>query len=190
MTTLTADNKKTKKQYTYADYEKLPEGAPYQLIGGELIMTPSPVPYQQIISMRIEQKLSRFVEERGSGIVLHAPIDVYFSETETYQPDIIFISNERLDIIGEKKIESAPDLVVEILSPSTAYYDLRHKKDIYESSAVKELWIVDPMEHSIEEYESVNKKFRQFKIVKKTGRIESKLLKGFNIKIEDIFKWR
>lgn len=140
---------KTKKQYTYEDYEKLPEGAPYQLIGGELIMTPSPVPYHQIILRRIGFELVKFVEERRLGEVIYAPMDVYLSKTETYQPDIIFISNERLNIIGEKKIEAAPDLVMEILLESTAYYDLRHKKRVYESSGVKEYWIIDPMEKSM-----------------------------------------
>ena len=77
--------------YTYADYEKLPEGAPYQLIGGDLIKEPSPVPYHQILSMRIEFELVKFVEERDLGVVLDAPMDVYLSETEVYQPDIMFI---------------------------------------------------------------------------------------------------
>ncbi|MDP2279096.1 MAG: Uma2 family endonuclease, partial [Nitrospirota bacterium] len=121
MTTALLEKEKT-KQYTYEDYEKLPEGAPYQLIGGELIMTPSPVPYHQMIKMKIEYELLKFIDGKDLGMVLDAPMDVYLSETETYQPDIIFISKDRLNIIGEKKIEAAPDLVIEILSPSTAYY--------------------------------------------------------------------
>src|SRR6266542_2906772 len=152
MATAALEKEKTKR-YTYEDYEKLPEGAPYQLIGGELVMTPSPVPYHQSVSRKIEFELIKFVEEKKLGEVFDAPIDVYLSETETYQPDIIFISKDRLRIIGEKKIEAAPDLVIEILSPSTAYYDLKHKRRIYESSGVREYWIVDPMEKSVEVYE-------------------------------------
>ena len=183
----TAALEKTKKQYTYEDYEKLPEGAPYQLIGGELIMTPSPVPYHQIISRRIEFELLKFVEDRKLGEVIDAPMDVYLSETETYQPDIIFISNERMNIIGEKKIEAAPDLVIEILSESTAYYDLRHKKRIYESSGVKEYWIADPMEKSIEVYENVNGEFKIYSQAMGKGRVNSKLLEGFGVELEKIF---
>ncbi|MDA8215494.1 MAG: Uma2 family endonuclease [Nitrospiraceae bacterium] len=183
----TAALEKTKKQYTYEDYEKLPEGAPYQLIGGELIMTPSPVPYHQIISRRIEFELLKFVEDRKLGEVIDAPMDVYLSETETYQPDIIFISNERMNIIGEKKIEAAPDLVIEILSESTAYYDLRHKKRIYESSGVKEYWIADPMEKSIEVYENVNGEFKIYSQAMEKGRVNSKLLEGFGVELEKIF---
>jgi Uma2 family endonuclease len=183
----TAALEKTKKQYTYEDYEKLPEGAPYQLIGGELIMTPSPVPYHQIISRRIEFELIKFVEERKLGEVIDAPMDVYLSETETYQPDIIFISNERLNIIGDKKIEAAPDLVIEILSESTAYYDLKHKKRVYEKTGVKEYWIVDPMEKGIEVYENVSGEFKIFGQATEKGRVNSKLLEGFSVEVEKVF---
>jgi len=184
MATLTLDKK---NQYTYADYEKLPEGAPYQLIGGELIMTPSPIPYHQMISMKIGYELLKFVEDKKSGIVLYAPLDVYLSETETYQPDIIFISKDRLNIIGEKKIEAAPDLVMEILSPATAYYDLRHKKQVYEKSGVKEYWIVDPMGKSIEVYENVNGEFKVFSQAREKDRVKSKLLDGFEVEMEKAF---
>ena len=187
MATALLEKEKTKKQYTYEDYEKLPEGAPYQLIGGELIMTPSPIPYHQIVKHNIEFELSSFVREKRLGIVLDAPLDVYLSETETYQPDIIFISKDRLNIIGEKKIEAAPDLVIEILSPSTAYYDLRHKKRIYEKSGVKEYWIVDPMEKGIEVYENVNGEFKVFSQAQEKDRVKSKLLDGFEVELEKVF---
>jgi Uma2 family endonuclease len=183
----TAALEKAKKQYTYEDYEKLPEGAPYQLIGGELVMTPSPVPYHQIILRKIGFELVKFVEERKLGEVIYAPMDVYLSETETYQPDIIFISNERLNIIGDKKIEAAPDLVIEILSESTAYYDLRHKKRVYEKTGVKEYWIVDPMEKGIEVYENVGGGFKIFGQATEKGRVNSKLLEGFSVELEKIF---
>ena len=179
--------KEKKKIYTYADYENLPEGAPYQLIGGNLVMTPAPVPYHQIVSINIEFELLKFVRQRKLGEVLDAPIDVYFSETETYQPDIIFISKERLFIIGEKKIEGSPDLVIEILSSSTAKYDMKHKKDIYEQSGVKEYWIVNPFDKSVEVFENSSQGFILFEKVKLEGVVNSKLLDGFHISLKDIF---
>ncbi len=182
----TAALQRQKRQYTYEDYARLPEGAPYQLIGGELVMTPSPVPYHQIISGRIEFELRKFINERGLGEVIDAPMDVYFSETDTYQPDIIFISKERLNIIGEKKIEGPPDLVVEILSEATAYYDLKHKKNVYEKTGVKEYWIVDPIEKSIEVYENADG-FRLFSRAIEKGRVNSKLLEGFGVDLERVF---
>lgn len=177
-----------KKLFTYLDYEKLPEGSPYQLIGGELIKEPSPVPYHQILSCRIEFELLKFIEEKDLGQVLYAPVDVYFSETETYQPDIIFISKERINIIGEKKIEAAPDLVMEILSPSTAYYDLRHKMRVYEKSGVKEYWIIDPQEKSIEVYENESGQFTIFSKAQNKGILSSKLLEGFKVDLEKVFR--
>ena len=178
----------SKKVYTYADYEKLPEGAPYQLIGGELIKEPSPVPYHQIVSIRIVFDLVKFVEGKNLGEVLHAPMDVYFSEKEVYQPDIMFISKERMNIIGEKNIEAAPDLIIEILSPSSAYYDLRHKMRVYEASGVKEYWVVDPIEKGIEVYQNIDGEFRLFNKALSSGLICSALLEGFGVELEKVLR--
>ena len=177
-----------KRVYTYADYEKLPEGAPYQLIVGNLVKEPAPVPYHQILSKRIALELATFVEKNGLGEVLYAPTDVYFSEKEVYQPDIMFISRERMNIIGEKNIEAAPDLIIEILSPSSAYYDLRHKMRVYETSGVKEYWIVDPIEKGIEVYQNINGEFRLFNKACQSGVIHSALLEGFAVELEKVLR--
>ena len=73
-----------------------------------------------------------------------APYDVVLSENNVFQPDIMFVSNENSKIITEKNITGAPDLIIEILSPATGYYDLTEKKEIYTEFAVKEYWIVEP----------------------------------------------
>lgn len=184
-TTIELEKKKT---CTFKDYEQLPEGAPYQLIGGELIMTPSPVPYHQDILRKLGFKLVTFIEEKKLGKVYYAPLDVYFSNTDTYQPDIIFISKERLNIIGEKKIEGPPDLVIEILSPATAYYDLRTKKDVYEQSGVKEYWIADPIQKTIEVFVNKKGRFEPFSSAKGEGEIKSELLTGFSIALKEILE--
>lgn len=173
-----------KKTYTYKDYEKLPEGAPYQLIKGEL----TKVPYHQRISKRLEYLLYEYAEKNKKlGEVFDAPIDVYLEETEVYQPDIIFISKERSHIIGEKKIEGAPDLVIEILSPSSAYYDLRHKMNMYAKHLVRGYRIVDPEERTIEVYEN---REGNFHLIEKKGQnevIHSKIISGLGIPLEEIF---
>ncbi|HCJ78761.1 MAG TPA: restriction endonuclease [Desulfotomaculum sp.] len=176
-----------KEIYTYADYALLPEGAPYQLIGGKLVMTPSPIPYHQSISMRLELKLASHVLERNLGMVYDAPLDVYLEETETYQPDIIFIAKERRSIIEPTKINGAPDLVVEILSPSTAYYDLKKKFKVYAKHGVKEYWIVDPLEKSVEVYTGKDGNFTLMQRAEKEGVISSEVVKGFAVEIKDIF---
>ena len=177
-----------KEKYTYEDYLKLPEGAPYQLINGELVMSPSPTTYHQIIANNISTLLTQYVRKNKFGTILFSPIDVYFEKHETYQPDIIFVSKERKEIIGEKKIEGAPDLVIEILSESNAYYDLKHKKNIYEKYGVKEYWIIDPMDKSIEVFEGKAKKFTLIDQKKDKGKIKSKIFSGLKIDTEDIFK--
>ena len=176
-----------KKKYTYEDYAKLPEGAPYQLIGGELIITPAPTPYHQRISRKIEFLLIEYVEKNELGEVFDAPIDVYFEETETYQPDIIFISKERLNIIGETKIKGAPDLIIEILSPATAYYDLGRKYEVYEKNGVKEYWIVHPERKSIEIYQNQEGQFKLIQIAKEKDTVNSSLFKDFELNLEKIF---
>ncbi|RMI09417.1 MAG: Uma2 family endonuclease [Calditrichaeota bacterium] len=177
----------TKTKHTYADYARLPEGTRVQLIGGELVNTPAPNIRHQSVQAVLGNAFFNFVTERNLGKVFFAPTDVYFTEEETYQPDIIFISRERLHIIGEQKIEGAPDLVVEILSESSAYYDLKHKRRVYEKFGVKEYWIVDPMEDSIEVYALREGKFKPVGQAIKSGSVASELLKGFSVNIEKIF---
>ena len=176
-----------KEVYTYADYTLLPEGAPYQLIGGKLIMTPAPATFHQIILIRLTEKLLNFNSKEKSGQVLVSPIDVYFEEKETYQPDIVFIAKDRLHIIEPAKIHGAPDLVVEVLSPSTAYYDLKKKARTYARCGVKEYWIVDPEEKSIEVYKGREGKLTLSQRVEEEGRIKSLILDGLEIEAREVF---
>ncbi|MFQ5770648.1 MAG: Uma2 family endonuclease, partial [bacterium] len=114
-----------KKTYTYQDYVNLPEdGKRYEIINGDLIMTPAPFTIHQKVSANIVDKLRPFVKKNQKGEVFYAPVDVVLSETNVVQPDILFISNEHSNIITEKNISGVPDLVIEILSPTTGYYDL------------------------------------------------------------------
>ena len=175
------------KNYTYEDYARLPEGSPYQLIGGDLIMVPAPAPYHQRISRKIEFMLLQHVEKNDLGEVFYSPIDVYFSEEDTFQPDIIFILKERSNIIGETKIEGAPDLIIEILSPSTAYYDLGRKYKVYEKAGVKEYWLVHPDRKAIEIYLNSGEKFQLSQAVEEAGIVKSELLEDFEVELGKIF---
>ncbi|HLC15383.1 MAG TPA: Uma2 family endonuclease [Thermodesulfovibrionia bacterium] len=138
------------QKHTIEDYQRLAEGAPYQLIDGELIMSPAPKPKHQRILMRIIEKLIPLSKGRGDLFV--APVDVYFDDEDAFQPDIIFISNQKKHIIKDDGIYGAPDLVIEILSKSTAYYDLNKKFKVYEKYGVNEYWIIDPDAQTIELY--------------------------------------
>ncbi len=172
---------------TYEDYRKLPEGAPYQLIGGGLVMTPAPGTYHQVVSMRLGSQMVNFVTARQTGIILFAPIDVYLGESETYQPDIVFIGRDRTGIIEPERINGSPDLVVEILSQSTAYYDLRKKFKVYEQLGVKEYWIVDPEEKTIQVFVLSNGKYVLDQEAGMDGAARSRLLEGFAVDLKGIF---
>ena len=128
---------------TYADYLALPGDERYELLDGELVLVASPNEPHQRASKRLTRQLLA-VEDSGLGQIYIAPFDVLLSDTEVVQPDLMFISQEREDIITHANVQGAPDLVVEILSPSTANRDWTRKREMYARHGVKELWIVDP----------------------------------------------
>jgi Uma2 family endonuclease len=177
---------KEKKQ-TIKDYKLLPEGAPYQLIEGELIMTPAPNPKHQLISGNLFKSIAMYVDEKRLGVLFYSPIDIYLSEDNAFQPDIVFISSERRHIIKDDGIHEAPELVIEILSPSTAYYDIKKKFMVYEKSGVREYWIVDPEMNTVEIYFNENGHFSLKAKLENKGEIESFILKGLRLTLEEIF---
>jgi Uma2 family endonuclease len=176
-----------KKKYTYEDYLKTPEDVRYELIEGELLMTPSPMTQHQRISRKIEFILEKFVAENKLGEVFDAPIDVYLDDENVVGPDILFISNDRSNIIGEKNIQGAPDLVIEIISKSSAYRDMVQKKKLYAKHGAKEYWIVIPEEGLIEIYALADNKYNLHKAYNRNETLESPCLKGLNIRLSDIF---
>ena len=176
-----------KKKCTYKDYLKAPEDKKYELIEGELIMAPSPIPKHQRISGKIEYELRKFVIENKLGEVFDAPCDVYLDEENVVQPDILFISKERLDIIGEKNIQGAPDLAIEIISESSAYRDMVQKKKLYAIFGVKEYWIVIPEEESIDIYILKDKTYQFYNKYAKDDTLQSHHMENLSIALKGIF---
>lgn len=177
-----------KKTFTYKDYLELPDdGNRYEIIEGELIMTPAPIPKHQIVSMELLLQLKLFVDKHQLGLVFHPPCDVLLTEKDLVQPDIFFIAQKNRKIITEKNIQGVPDLIIEILSPATAYYDLIEKKELYEKFGVKEYWIVDPKKQWIEIYTLGEGKYKIHMRRERSGKIDSLLMKGFEIELKKIF---
>ncbi len=176
-----------KKKYTYEDYIKISDDKRYELINGELIMTPSPIPNHQRISGKLEFVVRKFVTENNLGEVFDAPCDVYLDDENVVQPDILFISKDRLDIIGEKNIQGAPNLVVEIISENSVHRDMVQKKRLYARFGVKEYWIVIPEEKEVEVYILKGEAYRLYKTYTKVDILESASLKGLKIGLEEIF---
>src|SRR5690625_4945404 len=141
------------KLLTYDEYRSLPDdGNQYQLIGGRLIMSPSPTYFHQIISGNLFRILDPYVYENKLGKILYAPFDVVLSMRDVVQPDLMFISAGRADIIAENNVVEAPNLVIEIISEGTKTTDRISKKTLYEQNGAREYWIVDPQEETIEQF--------------------------------------
>jgi len=115
-------------------------------------------------------------------------MDIHFDEGNVYQPDLIYISNDRISEIVADRIEGAPDLVVEILSPSNAYYDLRQKKDVYEKYGVKEYIIIDPIAQNADLYVLREGVYYLQQKASKTETLNSIVLPGLQIELLKLFR--
>jgi Uma2 family endonuclease len=132
-------------RWTYAEFARLPEdGNRYEVIAGELYVTASPRSRHQAIVTDLGNELWNHVRRHALGRVLVGPIDVLFAEGDYLAPDLVFVRAERSGIISDRGIEAAPDLVVEVLSPSTAARDRTLKRARYLHYGVPEYWVVDP----------------------------------------------
>jgi Uma2 family endonuclease len=131
-------------------YQNLPEGTLAQLINNHIYMSPAPTTSHQSVLLKIGTQLYDYVQKNNLGSVFIAPVDVYLNRKNAYQPDIIFIANANIHKLQESGFYGAPDLVIEILSPGTWRFDKEDKKDVYESSGVKEYWMVEPADKTTE----------------------------------------
>src|SRR2546425_10038344 len=133
------------KKLTYADYEKMaPDGFRHEIIDGEEYSTPAPNLDHQTAVGKAFRLIANHVAARKLGRVFVAPTDVVLSEHDIVEPDIVFVAEKNLSILSEKNIRGAPDLVIEVLSSSTASEDRGRKRATYDRSGVSEYWMLDP----------------------------------------------
>jgi len=188
-TTIGIQPKPPKKEYTYQDFLDLPDdGRRYEIIEGDLFASNAPNIDHQFTVMKIAFQLKRFVSEHELGYVLTAPFEIHLAEkTRPVQPDVFFIKKENWPPSRVQFFAGAPDLVVEVLSPSTQRTDQVVKFDLYEKVGVAEYWIVNPKTRSVElfilsagEYALVNEYVAD-------EVIESQLLAGLTIVTSSLF---
>ncbi|MDR1282973.1 MAG: Uma2 family endonuclease [Opitutaceae bacterium] len=173
---------------TRHDFALLPEGPPYsQLIEGDLYMAPSPNFFHQDIALNLGGILRNYLGKHPVGKAVIAPFDVYLSDLNVYEPDLLFVRKENLGIIKEHGVEGAPDLVIEILSPSTAKYDLGLKRAIYARTGVEELWIIDPARHTLALYRLGEDAATPVATFGKSQSFSSTLFPGLTIALADVF---
>ena len=177
----------TAVRLTYEDYAKTPDDERYQLIDGELIMSESPIIAHQDNQMKLGNRMTNFVERNDAGVVYSPNTDVVLSDTDVVQPDLLFISKERRHIIGEANIQGAPDLVVEILSPSTTRRDWGVKRELYAKHGVREYWIADPANKMVWVMLLKDGVLEIQQTCHPGDTIASSVLAGFTVKVDDIF---
>jgi len=188
--TLTLTRPKAKRELlTYDDYVTFPDqdGIRKEIIEGELFMSPAPAIKHQSISKKLFRMLEDFITQHKLGEVWYAPCDVIFSNINIVQPDILYISNQNIEILTALNVKGAPDLIIEILSPSTIENDRIYKKLVYEKFGVKEYWIVDPQEEMIEVWALKGANFQLHKKATKTQKFKSNLLEDFELDLLRVF---
>ena len=177
----------TRVRFTYEDYLNTPEDKRYELLDGELIMVSSPnIPHQRT-ERKLGTRIDRFVEGRDLGEMFFSPTDVILSDTDVVQPDLLFVSHERMHIIAHNAIHGAPDLVVEILSPSTARRDLTFKRRLYAKYGVKEYWQVNIDERRVTVLSLGDNDYEVAAIYGSGETLTSPVLPGFTLAIDEIF---
>ena len=155
-------------------WESLPEGTLCQLINNKLIISPAPIVIHQQILNEINVEISIFLRKNPIGKLIISPADVHFSKENILQPDLLFIKKENAKIIRNKGIFGSPDLVIEVLSPSTSQLDYEDKKIVYERFGVQEYFIVDPNSKSVESFFLKNKEYEMQET--EEGKIISEIL--------------
>jgi Uma2 family endonuclease len=130
---------------TYDDFLLFPDdGKRHELIDGEHYVTPSPNTTHQQVSGNLYFLMRAYLESHPIGRVFYAPFDVVFSRYDVVEPDLLYVSHERAEVITAANVQGAPDIVVEIGSPGTRKCDETIKKRLYERDGVREYWVVDP----------------------------------------------
>jgi len=175
-------------QWTYNAYANLPDdGQRYEVVNGVLFMTPSPGIAHQKISGRFFYHLFTHIEVAGLGTVLAAPTDVILSPKDVFQPDVFVVLNAGLEKIKELHVVGAPDLVVEITSPSTAIHDRNRKYRVYAKAGVPEYWIAEPATRTVEVLVLEAGEYRSLGIFRGQATLPSRVLPELPVHVEQFF---
>jgi Uma2 family endonuclease len=174
---------------TRADLEAMPEGPPYyQLIEGQLIMSPSPFTKHQRVVMRLSSILHDFVQKSGIGEVFVAPLDAYLNDINVYQPDIIFLSNARSNQVTERGIEGAPDLCVEVLSKSTERFDKVTKKKVFAQAGLRHYWLIDTEARTLAAFDLCANTEEPSQVAARGNVFRPELFPGLEIRLDHLFR--
>jgi Uma2 family endonuclease len=177
-----------KRQYTYDELvAEMPEtNLPCELWDGELIMSPAPSYFHQKIMLRFYRRLDDWVREHKLGEVITSPVDMVLSPHRVTQPDVAYISRDRLKIISTT-INGPVDLAAEIISLGNRNRDRIEKRDLYEQYGIKEYWLIDPEAQTVEVLHLESGRYQLFMRCTPGETAASKLLPGFDVSVTPLF---
>ncbi|MCM3879107.1 MAG: Uma2 family endonuclease [Vicinamibacterales bacterium] len=183
-----APEKAMQLRTSYADLERMPDdGRRYELYDGEIVVVPTPLPRHQDVVFRIAKALDAYAERCG-GRMFIAPLDIVLSDYNVLQPDVLFFRASRVHLIDLDRVtRHAPDIAVEVLSPSTRKRDHGRKMEIYEQYGVREYWLVNPIDRSVERYELVRDHYEGRRDVRRGDTLTSPLLPELEIPLASLF---
>jgi Uma2 family endonuclease len=174
---------------TYDEYRLLPDdGKRYELMEGDLFVSPAPSPRHQTVSRRLQFALMQALELPGRAQVFNAPIDVILEPTTVVQPDLVIVRADQKHIITGRGIEGVPDVVVEILSPGSLDRDAHLKLRVYERFAIPEYWIVDPDHGFVEAFRHQDGGYRQRARPNRAGTLTCPDFPEVAIALADVFR--
>jgi Uma2 family endonuclease len=176
---------------TYEDYLELPaDGKRHELIDGDLYVTPAPTSRHQAVLRNLLRILGTFVHQTRRGALFPSPLDVVLSPNDVVQPDLLFVAADRLRLITDTHVAGAPDLAVEIFSPSSRRTDARTKLRLYERYGVREYWLVDPELETIAVYRLDGGVYRQQAglELERGDVLTSPLFTGLTISLAEVFE--
>jgi Uma2 family endonuclease len=172
---------------SFADLERWPEdGRRYELYDGEVYVVPSPIPLHQMVSAHLYLALQEYTRAHG-GVVLYAPLDIVLTDFDVVQPDLLLFTRDRQHLIDPRTVtRHAPDLAIEILSPSTAANDRGRKMQVLARYGVREYWLVDPDATTIEVYWLTGARFALASTAGPFDRVQSPLLPDLSLVPRDL----
>ncbi len=179
------------RKLTYDDLLAMPDdGLRHEIIDGVLYVSPSPATPHQFTVGKLHQAIANYLDDHPVGEVYLAPFDVVFTKYDVVEPDLLFIRAERLAVLTDRNVTGAPDLVIEVLSPGTRRVDLTLKRDLFEREGVREYWIVDPVEGTIDVHRSLARALVPVESLSTAADdwIVSPLLPGFSVPLARLFR--
>src|SRR5688572_14591776 len=177
---------KEARRWTYEEYYRLNDDQRYEIIAGHLVMAPAPDTLHQTWIGEFHIILQNHVKSRRLGKVFVSPVDVVLDAENTVQPDLVFVSSANLGIIQERAIFGTPDLLIELVSPASVRRDRYDKKELYARFGVKEYWIGDPANKTLEVLTFKDGRYQMHCCVQEKGKVASLVLGGLEFDLSQI----